>query len=545
MAHILDILWSITKGAWLTGGAILLFRLIFRRVLSPKAKYYLWLLLALRLLLPAVPESGLSLWNIFPQSSQEISQEVAPQPAPTGDTLSIETPTETVAIIPEKLPASESHLSGTTILFWGWLGGMGLVFLCYVLLYALTARQLRRLPYCTDSDTIRVFLGLKKALRIQKPVRLVLGGGGMLGGVFRPTLVLPPERHGEDVAPILVHELLHLKYRDLWLLLALRLLAAVHWYNPMVWLCLYLAKSDSEAACDQRVLESKLVRADCYAGALYQEGVMHMRPSPLLQTTFGGYRHSLKRRIRLIFRFRRPSTLVTALTLVMVVTITACTMTDAKVADTSSVAPISNQESTEESDLTADDLDEYLDNLQPDFGHFGWTFEQHVEAGLLDPANGTLELGNDAGTFQVFSTTLELNGDVLDAEYIFSVTQFTKNTTGRMVLTEIYAYLPDSLTDLDSWAETVMEPWSGQVYQNYALAQRYLTLATVGPYLTDAQRDTVAANVLAEDLVSTLDEGYQYVDNWVMFTTGYLPTENAWHFNGTGMALYLTAEDGT
>jgi hypothetical protein len=271
---------------------------------------------------------------------------------------------------------------------------------------------------------------------------------------------------------------------------------------------------------------------------------MHMRPSPLLQTTFGGYRHSLKRRIRLISRFRRPGALVTALTLALAVTISACTMTDPQSSESVSAEPISTSESAEESSLSAEDLDEYLDSLQPDFGHFGWTFEQHVEAGLLDPDNGTLELGNDAGTFQVFSTTLELNGEVLDADYIFSVTQFTKNTTGRMVLTEVYAYLPDSLTDTDSWGEAVMEPWAGQVYQNYALGQWYLTPAAVGPYLTDDQRDTVAENVLAGGLVSTLDEGYQYVDNWAMFAAGYLASQNAWHFNGTGLALYLTAEDG-
>jgi hypothetical protein len=29
-----------------------------------------------------------------------------------------------------------------------------------------------------------------------------------------------------------------------------------------------------------------------------------------------------------------------------------------------------------------------------------------------------------------------------------------------------------------------------------------------------------------------------------MFAAGYLASQNAWHFNGTGLALYLTAEDG-
>ena len=58
-----EILWSITRGACLTAAVIVLIRLLFRRVLSAKAKYYLWLLLALRLMLPALPESPVSLFE--------------------------------------------------------------------------------------------------------------------------------------------------------------------------------------------------------------------------------------------------------------------------------------------------------------------------------------------------------------------------------------------------------------------------------------------------------------------------------------------------
>lgn len=54
---------NITCGACLTAAVIILLRLCLRRVLSPKAKYYLWLLLALRLCLPELPESPTSLMN--------------------------------------------------------------------------------------------------------------------------------------------------------------------------------------------------------------------------------------------------------------------------------------------------------------------------------------------------------------------------------------------------------------------------------------------------------------------------------------------------
>lgn len=70
---VLRVLWSITWGSWLTALAIMLIRVLFRKVLSPKAKYYLWLLLALRLMLPVLPQSSLSVQNVLPQPTATVS----------------------------------------------------------------------------------------------------------------------------------------------------------------------------------------------------------------------------------------------------------------------------------------------------------------------------------------------------------------------------------------------------------------------------------------------------------------------------------------
>ena len=82
---VLSILWSITWGSWLTALAIILIRLLFHRVLSGKAKYYLWLLLALRLMLPVLPQSALSIQNYLPIASQTAHIPAAAASAP-GDT---------------------------------------------------------------------------------------------------------------------------------------------------------------------------------------------------------------------------------------------------------------------------------------------------------------------------------------------------------------------------------------------------------------------------------------------------------------------------
>ena len=85
MTTVLSILLSVTRGALLTAALIILVRLAFRRVLTAKAKYYLWLLLALRLMLPVVPESPVSLLNFLPERTSVQVQSAPVAPRGPGD----------------------------------------------------------------------------------------------------------------------------------------------------------------------------------------------------------------------------------------------------------------------------------------------------------------------------------------------------------------------------------------------------------------------------------------------------------------------------
>lgn len=732
MTNILSILLSVTRGAILTAALIGLVRLIFRKVLSAKAKYYLWLLLALRLMLPVVPASPVSLLNFIPEpgtitQTQPVSTAPAAPKSPTITEPNVAAPLQPAEIKTAADPAgidtapeapsapsvpsapAAPKIPRTEILFWVWLSGAGLLLLIYGALYAVTAIRLKRFPVCTDSDTLRVFLELKRVLGIKGHVRLVSGGAGMLGGVFHSTIVLPVEQHGEDVTPIIVHELLHYKYRDLRLFVLFRLLAAVYWFNPVVWLLLHFAKLDCEAACDQRVLETKLVRPERYAGALYEEGVFSMKKNLLMQTTFGGSRHSLKRRIQGIAAFQSPKVWVTVLTVILAAGITACTMTGAQSSTeavssgvsaedekalTSSMehsgetsdpvgssledaadgltfspyvrsgdqltfentawdmtfsevvdAQALDMETWKSSDIgqptiyleqpisdhpeveriaytfhlknpavikeliqveieydpeqidcetliaqrtqelgepegtyenqtfwifgdiqlaiypgehglqerlmqyvdrseellpTQEQLDEFLVDIQPPNGHYGWTFEQHVEAGLLDPERGEMEPGGSSdANFQVFYTEIALGGYTVDAEYCFTETMANKGS-GQMVLTEVHADPPDDIA-LSKWVAQFSQPWSDRMVR-LPDSNQWNSPLVAGKLLTDNQRETIAQELLESGRVAvTMEQAYEYLDNWNMAMNFY-EAARGWVFNGTGAALYAVAQ---
>lgn len=573
---ILTALLEATLGAWLIAAVIGLIRLCFRRVLSPKAKYYLWALLALRLMLPVLPESPLSLMNFLPQREAAAVAETDAAAAPiTDDPVWLETvpeaaPDQAPAIaapLPEQsvplqnsvsTPISEpvpetdhTKLVWQTVVLWIWLGGVGLVLLVYLLLYAITARQFRRLPCVTDPDTLRVFLKLKRDLGIRGKVNLVSGGGGMLGGIFRPTIVIPAELQGQAVAPILVHELLHYKYKDLWVSLLFRVLTAIHWFNPVVWLCFHILRNDSEASCDQRVLESGLVERDRYATVLYEEGVLQMKNSILMQTTFGGDGRSLKRRIRLIAQFRQPKVWMTVLTVVLALIISACTLTGAQ-----SDSPESNQEpsSLEESfsavngnPAKADqlpagmDMDSYIDAIQPGFGHYGWTFQEHLDAGLLDEDAGEWAYQNEYNSG--FTTEIELDGMTLEAEFIFSQTLFTWNTDAPQVLTEVLVTVPSDVVDGIQWGLDLMEPWADYmtIAGNDNAANYCATPVNVGTHLTEGQREIAAQMMVEIGRADSLESARDLLNNWAIARGEYKGNQGVWQFNGTGAALIAAA----
>ncbi len=741
MADFLALLLSITKGACLTGAVILLIRLVFRRILTPKSKYYLWLLLALRLVLPALPESPFSLQNFLPAQAPAPSAQAAEAPAaaippaagvhdpvywehdPEAPAMAIPPASETVTETPAGPGAG-------TVLFYVWLSGASLVLLAYLFLYAVTAQRFRHLPFCSDSDTLRVFLRLKRACGLRREVRLVSGGAGMLGRLFRPTIVIPAERHGEDVAPIVLHELLHLKYGDLWVYLLFQLLTAVYWFNPLVWAAYVLARSDSEAACDQRVLETGLVRPDHYAAILYEEGVLQASRGLIGQTAFGGRRHDLKRRIRGIASFRSPKVYVTVLAVLLALSVTACTLTKASTAEqrhprtdfdtyiqsyeppggvygltyeehlaqglldpdqgtlehhTSDSAPLTYstfatttslggetveivycfhqtvlsdaeiltqvfvtppedvpmgtwleqlqepwldsmtqdtdyngfQWNTQEyvADFLTDeqlstvieaelalgavstsqefpqneadarhalettwrvvtafsqngvwqfngtgaaliaaaqagrtaapaalpegmDMDQFIEAIQPDFGHYGWTFQQHLDAGLLRENQGSWE--EQSEDCAEFVTTISRNDQTLEASFVFSRTQFTLGTEAPPVLTEIYVTVPSGEADSAAWGLALMEPWKDLMPETLLSPVYCGTAVCVGPYLTEAQRSDAAKSLLSRGAADSLEDAYFQLDQWRIAGGQYFPDRNAWQFNGTGAALYLT-----
>ncbi|WP_298019466.1 M56 family metallopeptidase [uncultured Dysosmobacter sp.] len=122
-------------------------------------------------------------------------------------------------------------------------------------------------------------------------------------GVFRPVLALPAGEAVDD--KVLLHELLHLKYRDAAWGLVICLFRCVHWCNPLLWICAGRAGNDLEARCDQRVLErlEGEARRDYGRILLSMADERYARVPGTSSMANGG--KNIRRRIQAIARFKR------------------------------------------------------------------------------------------------------------------------------------------------------------------------------------------------------------------------------------------------
>jgi TonB family protein len=281
-------------------------QMLMRRALSAKWSYALWIILLLRLAIPSGPESAWSLWNLAPQ---KLSQQQA-----SSDFVSSESAVYyTAANTPDTSVSSQRTLK--TYIPVIWLAG-ALLLMCGIIIGNLRLwNAVRRLPFVTDHALLELFEECRRSMRVHAMVGLVVTDrvkSPILFGFIRPRVLLPAdlvrELPIERLRYILLHELAHLKRRDIPVGWVLAFLQSLHWFNPLVWWAFGRMRFDRELACDEKVLAyvpdgERRDYGDVLIGMLERFNHIHRLPAiaGILEN-----KDQLKRRLVMIKKFRRP-----------------------------------------------------------------------------------------------------------------------------------------------------------------------------------------------------------------------------------------------
>ncbi len=144
-------------------------------------------------------------------------------------------------------------------------------------------------------------------------------------GILRPRIIIPENlRDAEGLDLILLHEKRHIRRGDnLWRLLAF-ITAALHWFNPFVWIFLKCFLSDVELACDESAL-AKLPQEKQKAYALELLNVQQSKT--VFASAFGGAK--IRTRIEHIISYKKMTAFSAILFAAFVVAVAYMLLTNA------------------------------------------------------------------------------------------------------------------------------------------------------------------------------------------------------------------------
>ena len=290
--------------------AVLVLRLISKR--SPKwMNVLLWVIVALRLVLPFSIESALSL---IPSAETVSPAVVQFDPAPTI--------TSGVNIIDNAVnPSLSEHFAAvptasvtplyvwTEIAGWVWLIGLGAM-----LLYALVS-YLRLRRRVSVSLCVRENIYLCDA--ISSPFIL---------GVVKPCIYLPSGLDEVQRQNVLSHEQAHLARRDHWWKPLGFALLAVYWFNPVLWLAYTLLCRDIELACDERVIRTMDESAVKTYSTVLLACSMPRKAVITCPLAFGEV--GVKERVKNALRYKKPAFWVVAASVAVCVVVAVCFLTN-------------------------------------------------------------------------------------------------------------------------------------------------------------------------------------------------------------------------
>ncbi len=219
---------------------ILVIKAMFKDKLSPKWHFAVWGVLGILLLLPAGFRGRYVVFN------WRILVEILKVALGDFSTTQVLFPIPVVTAVPKNVV--EWIFAGYVL---GVVGSIVKYLISYVQLRGVlrggsepNAEVVSRIQECAKRQSIKHC----KVIEVEElPCAFVCG-------IFRPVLVLPASKDVDD--KIILHELLHLKYKDTIWTVMICFWCCIHWCNPFLVYCANMALNDMEARCDQHVLEN-------------------------------------------------------------------------------------------------------------------------------------------------------------------------------------------------------------------------------------------------------------------------------------------------
>ena len=321
-------------------------RRLFKGKISSRLQYALWILVAVRLLIPVnLGNSILSIENItnqvaiHQQTNVEVQNEATPDRTEefpdrikvfdsievmnhSGNAELYLEESQNTSKVDQQSAKPTIRLELKEILFTVWLFGFFLVAATFVISNAVFARRIKNTKILLEDCNEK--LPVYQSIAVEAPC---------LFGLIRPGIYVTTEVAEDEniLHHAVAHELTHYEQGDQWWSLIRCICLTLHWYNPLVWWAAKLSKQDAELSCDEATIR-KLGEEEraAYGKTLIWLTCEKRHDWFLTATTMTSDKKSITERIQRIAK--RKKLTVYALMSVLLVSMIAvnCTFTGAK-----------------------------------------------------------------------------------------------------------------------------------------------------------------------------------------------------------------------
>ena len=332
MSEFIKILLSLSVSGALLLLLILGLKPLYKNKFSKRWQYYIWIVVALRFLLPFTPDTTIvgSLFEKFDKAA--ITNEIptspnVPVPAGTGNNKAepIQTNREITTA------AMREPFNKYVCLFFIWSALALVLFVRKITVYQGFIQYIKAgNKEVSDIKILNLLSDCEEKLNIKTRVELScnpLIASPMLIGFFRPRIILPVgEWEDKELSYIFVHELIHYKQRDMFYKWLIQIVVCVHWFNPFVYLLEKEVNKSCELSCDEKVISvlddtARREYGDILISFLKSN---NLYKSSLASVTLTEGAEQLKERLGAIMKFRKKSKAIIAITAIFTAAVCVC-----------------------------------------------------------------------------------------------------------------------------------------------------------------------------------------------------------------------------
>lgn len=260
MNEFIKVLLSLSVSGTLLLLLILGLKPLYKTKFSKRWQYYIWIIAALRFLLPFTPDTTI-VGSLFEKSDAAvITNEIPANPnipvfanTDNSETEPIQTSRNITAA------AMREPFNIYACLFFIWSALALVLFVRKITIYQSFIQYIGAGSWeVSDIKLLNLLSDCQEKLNIKTRVELSynpLIASPMMIGFFRPRIVLPVgETKDKELSYIFAHELIHYKQRDMFYKWLIQIVVCAHWFNPFVYLLEKEVNKSCELSCDEKII---------------------------------------------------------------------------------------------------------------------------------------------------------------------------------------------------------------------------------------------------------------------------------------------------